>query len=136
MILHLAEELQLNQQIVIFHNISLADSIALLNHPARQGRLTYFKTGLLFIKMPALPHEKAVTKTMDAFHGQIIGMGLADQIERIGSSTLQGQGGAAKEGDDGYVPRIEPRMYGDSFPTLAVECGNSESLAALRRDKD
>ncbi len=125
--------------VLIFLDVTSIDSYEFMEHPYRRGKLTYFNDKLLIVKMPASKHEKAVTVMMDNLKNQFIQMGVpSTDIQRIGTTTYfeQSGGAAAKEADDGFLPWVIERAYGDSFPTMAVECGNSQSMPALRRAKD
>ncbi len=110
-----------------------------MEHPCRRGILSYFDDGLLFIKLPAMKHHAAVSIMMDSLKYPLIQMDVPPvDLRRVGNATYHSALGNASvnEASDGFVPWTAGRVYGDSFPTMAVECGNSQWYPALRRAKD
>jgi hypothetical protein len=100
--------------------------------------VTYFgESGILLIKMAATEHESAVVAEGDGFRDQLVKMGLAACISRIGVPRINSihPNTAAKEPDDGLIP-ILARPTGNHFPTLVFEVANTQQLRSVRQAKD
>lgn len=97
------------------------------------GRVTYFgEGGLLLVKMPGREHEVALTTLTDYIRYQTIEMGLHTTCIRSGATRFDGANGAAKEGDDGFLPK----RLGRSVPTIVIEVAYSQNLVQAHFAKD
>lgn len=102
------------------------------------GRITFFgeeDAGLLFLRMVKPVYEVAHLSLFLHIWRLTLEMGLKRNCYAVGTSTYKGIGTRSKQGDSGLRPD-PPRDFGNDFPTLVTEAGNSESLARLYKDKD
>ena len=86
--------------------------------------------------MPGRDHERLVGEITGYLTHQIHQMGLQEALENLGATRITpvNQGGACKESDSTYPPRLS-RQMGQS-PSLAIEVGVKQSLQDLRGAKD
>jgi len=85
--------------------------------------------------MPRPIHEIAHNWLFLEIWEWVVKLGLKEDCQPVGASTYEATGNRKKEGDSGIRPD-PPRKYGNSFPTLAIETGNSQSYPRLLKDKD
>ncbi|KAE8346211.1 hypothetical protein BDV24DRAFT_159008 [Aspergillus arachidicola] len=92
-------------------------------------------TRQLIVKFPGYPHEAGARSLGHIFRKAFDRFGLEDQYQSLGSG-LADNGRVRKEPDDQWVPMPEylPAGRNLNWPTVALECGWSESLGQLRRD--
>ncbi|KAG0638774.1 hypothetical protein HOY80DRAFT_905877 [Tuber brumale] len=79
--------------------------------------------------MPGWTHETASTMFSSMIGGKSVGMGLQFEFVGTGSRTITAPAGR-KEGDSTFCP-FELRQPPQSWPTLVVESGASQSLGRL-----
>jgi hypothetical protein len=98
-------------------------------------RMTYYTDiDLLIVKVPSAKHEGAHLSLSDEVNHKLEGMGLARRSLWPCGSTKYDGFNSSKEGDSAYRPKCRPREQ--EWPTLVIEAGLSESLAALRTDAE
>jgi hypothetical protein len=93
----------------------------------------YTDTDLLVIKlMPSKKHEAAHRWLGDEVKDKLRAMGLPKySFVDLGAATCKAPN-SSKEGDTSYKPMC--RTQDEDWPTLVIEAGLSETLAALRND--
>jgi hypothetical protein len=127
-----------SEEFLIFYGASSAHVHALEAAKQQPGRMTFFgdKSGLLFVKMTHILHEFADGLLLQVLADVIARMGLRHAWLPTGRARFEpaNPDNPQKEGDFGLRP-IRLRT-GNQFPTLVHECGNSQSVRALRKAKD
>ena len=98
-----------------------------------RGRVTYFgaASGVLMVKMTKLWHEVVKVKAINVTERQI----PTEDVLRIGSTRYDshsGNSGAAKEADDGIIPKHR-LLSGRGVPSFILEVANTQSLADARK---
>ncbi len=91
---------------------------------------------ILIITIPTRLHEGLHIYLYDIYLDKVKMMGLRRSWGHIGSTTLRSLGhprGDGGESDSSGGPWPE-RRFGNSWPTLVIEVGISESLGELHRD--
>jgi hypothetical protein len=116
-----------------------AEDLALIDNErtSRRSRIRikryYAKHGLLLIAIPTAFHELSHANLYMEIATKIARMGLDDQWTGTGATTHETAAGDMGEADSTGRPRFTRRGH-DSWPTLVIESGVSDSLQALRDD--
>lgn len=125
-------------QFLVFAHVpkEVFDILDVKNPDIPSARLSYdYETNELIARLsPCLihemPHRAFIT---DYVRGRFLAMGIPKReivdVGETGYSTKNSK----KQPDSGLKPRSK-RPEGSDWPTLVIECGNSESLNQLRRD--
>ncbi|KAK4144222.1 uncharacterized protein C8A04DRAFT_36857 [Dichotomopilus funicola] len=95
-------------------------------------------TRILFITIPNLLHERLHLQLYRQYIAHLVRNDLGEAWAEIGPTTLRQQGaprGSGGEGDSAGGP--DPERSGlNSWPTLVIEAGDSETLQELHRDME
>ncbi len=103
--------------------------------------MTYFGEdyyGLLFFRIPTALHECAHLGLIRLLHDKAWNLGLDHALVSICTTRYEPYNSVwkkCKQGDSGMRPD-PPRDHQREFPSLVVECGNSESYPRLLEDRD
>ncbi|KAH9999707.1 hypothetical protein F4779DRAFT_155823 [Xylariaceae sp. FL0662B] len=94
--------------------------------------------GILIITIPTQIHEVLFRGICESFISQLFQRGIYNRWVTTGAATYRNQdypGGDGGEGDYAGCPRPE-RTSIESWPTLVIESGHSQSLNLLRSKKN
>ncbi len=128
------------QDTVIFYGATREQVDTIVNAGYRD-LMTYFgedHDGLLFFRIPTQRCNSVHADLAWLFSRQIPRMGLDGPFVAILGGAYKLDNGAEKSMEGNSLILPGPRRCDDKgrFPTLAIECGNSESLPRLYRDRD
>jgi hypothetical protein len=102
----------------------------------RLPRMTILYDGreeILIVKlMVGVMHEGVAHEFASMFDLKLGVLGVRASLVATGSTTFGRRGGRSKEADVGYKPISREMQH--EWPSFAIEVGESESLAVLRRD--
>lgn len=99
----------------------------------RKFRFRYYDAALkqLIITIRTFKHEALHLNTYALISADIISMGLKLKWTAVGATTWEIPNRSAAEGDSSGRP-TEERPGGESWPTLVIEAGFSQSIGQLR----
>ncbi|KAI1089235.1 hypothetical protein F5B19DRAFT_467976 [Rostrohypoxylon terebratum] len=122
---------------LVVQNVSPRHFEEISSQEPRRFRLRRYHADkeILIITIPNALHEALHIELYQSYVYQLWRKGI-ESWRSIGSTTLRPRGhpgGDGGEGDSSGGPR-PARAYKDSWPTLVIEAGDSESLGALRDD--
>ncbi len=97
--------------------------------------MTYFGEdhgGLLFFRIPAERYKSTHFHLCRLMYSQVWSMGLTSPFFTVNRKMYRLDDGTekSKEGESIILPHLQRNGKG-AFPTLAIECGNSVSPAAV-----
>jgi hypothetical protein len=93
----------------------------------------YTDINLLIVKLMPSPEYDAVAAEMgNAIRDAVLGMGVPKPSFRILTSTKFRGATSSQEADGAFMPRFRDKH--NDWPTVAIECGLSESLRRLGTD--
>ncbi|KAK3364098.1 hypothetical protein B0T25DRAFT_529306 [Lasiosphaeria hispida] len=84
--------------------------------------------------MNAPEHETGMITVAHTYRDQLVLMGLASYVSRIGIPRIPSihPGAAAKQPDDGLIPTVA-RPTGNHFATIAFEVANTQDQRSVRQ---
>ncbi|KAK3364116.1 hypothetical protein B0T25DRAFT_597910 [Lasiosphaeria hispida] len=87
--------------------------------------------------MNAPEHEGGMVTVADTYRDQLVRMGLALYVSRIGTPCTPSihLGATAKQPDDGLIPTIA-RPTGNHFATIVFEVANTQDQHSVHQGKD
>ncbi|KAK2786068.1 hypothetical protein FQN53_006977 [Emmonsiellopsis sp. PD_33] len=99
-----------------------------------RSRLAYDAvSNVLIVRLVSRPHEEATQRMDLRITVAVSSMGLRDELHYFGASPVYA-GGSGKQPDASYLPRTLPQGRTDTWPSIVIETGYSESSGKLRAD--